>query len=91
MHPKYWWGIRHVRLQIHHDIFWKKWGHYNTYLLSRSLAAAKPTGKILVPEEFVADLNKMDRLRQIAKFGANIERVDRLKQMARLGKESDES
>ena len=64
MNPKLWWGVRHIRYEIHHFFFWRKWGHYTNYIADGGLRRIKVDGKIVVPDEYIFDLDKIDDMRQ---------------------------
>ena len=64
MNPKLWWGVRHVRYEIHHQFFWRKWGHYTNYVVSRAEIFAENGLPESMPKEYVIDLEKVDDIRQ---------------------------
>ena len=64
MNPKLWWGVRQVRYEIHHLLFWRKWGHYTDYIVTNKESISKNGLPVNMPKEYVIDLYKVDDIRQ---------------------------
>ena len=64
MNPKLWWGVRHVRYEIHNRLFRHKWGHFTDYICAGGLSRVEVDGKIILSDEYLADLDKVDDIQQ---------------------------